>query len=97
MEWNLLEKTTFWVERIELSEANLGQVAAAAASALGLMPEEVIVVDVRPGIVAFDLLRRQVAAESIAGKEADVLKALATVSGVSLGEGRAFTRKACLA
>ena len=87
MEWNLLEKTTFWVERIELDEANLGQVAGAAASALGLAPEGVMVVDVRSGIVAFDVLRRQVAAESVAGKEADVLKALAAVPGVSLREG----------
>lgn len=86
MEWNLLEKTTFWIDDVELHEANLGNVASAAASALGLEPEEVIVVDVRPGLVAFDILRRQVAAESVAGKEAVILESLASIPGVHLGD-----------
>ncbi|MCL4369743.1 MAG: molybdopterin-binding protein [Chloroflexi bacterium] len=85
MEWDLLEKTTFWVEQIELEAANLGEVAAAAARALGLRVEEVIVVDVRPGVVAFDVLRRQVPAEAVAGKERAVLEALRAVAGVKLG------------
>ena len=87
MDWDLLEKTTFWVEQIELEGANLGDLATAAAGTLGLRPEEVIVVDVRPGIVAFDVLRRQVAAEAVAGKETAILGALGAVAGVSLGEG----------
>ncbi len=87
MEWNLLEKTTFWVEPVELDGANLGEVAAAAAGALGFAQEEVIVVDVRPGVVAFDVLRRQVPAESVAGKEAAILKALGAVPGVRLADG----------
>ena len=87
MDWDLLEKTTFWVEQIELEGANLGDLATAAAGTLGLRPEEVIVVDVRPGIVAFDVLRRQVAAEAVAGKETAILGALGSVAGVSLGAG----------
>lgn len=87
MDWDLLEKTTFWVEQIELEGANLGDLATAAAGTLGLRPEEVIVVDVRPGIVAFDVLRRQVAAEAVAGKETAILGALGAVAGVSLGAG----------
>ena len=87
MEWDLLEKTTFWVEQMELEGANLGDLATAAAGTLGLRPEEVIVVDVRPGIVAFDVLRRRVAAEAVAGKEAAILEALGAVSGVRLGAG----------
>ena len=42
MEWDLLEKTTFWVEGARLDGANLGEVAAAAASALGLDPDEAL-------------------------------------------------------
>jgi Probable molybdopterin binding domain len=87
VDWDLLEKTTFWVEQIELEGANLGDLATAAAGTLGLRPEEVIVVDVRPGIVAFDVLRRQVAAEAVAGKETAILGALGSVAGVSLGAG----------
>lgn len=87
MEWDLLEKTTFWVDHVDLANANLGDVAAAAATALGLPPKDVIVVDVRPGVVAFDVLRRRVAAEAVAGKESTLLKALSAVPGVSLGAG----------
>lgn len=87
MDWALLEKTTFWVEQIELEGANLGDLATAAAGTLGLRPDELIVVDVRPGVVTFDILRRQVAAEAVAGREAALLGALGAVSGVSLGAG----------
>jgi molybdenum cofactor synthesis domain-containing protein len=84
MEWDLLEKTTFWVEGAHLDGANLGDVAAAAASALGLEPDEVMVVDVQNEIVAFDLLRRQVEAESVAGKSREILRRLSEVPGVTL-------------
>jgi len=87
MEWDLLEKTTFWIEDIELEGADLAQVAAAAARALGLPENEVMVVDVRPGVVAFDVLRRRVQAEMVAGKGKDVLKRLSELSGVTLGPG----------
>ncbi|ADL07156.1 molybdopterin-binding protein [Thermosediminibacter oceani] len=85
MEWDLLEKTTFWVENVDLRGADLGQVAAAAAKALGLDAHEVMVVDVRPGLVAFDVLRRRVQAESVAGREGEILKRLQEVPGVILG------------
>jgi len=85
VEWDLLEKTTFWIEDIELAEANLGRVAAAAAAALGMEAEEVMVVDVRPGLVAFDLLRRRVEAEAVAGREKEILRRLREVPGVKLG------------
>lgn len=85
MEWDLLEKTTFWVENIELQGADLGQVAAAAALALGLEPQEVLVVDVRPGAVAFDLLRRRVQAEAVAGKGKEILSRLRELPGIVLG------------
>jgi len=40
MEWDLLEKTTFRVQGAVLKGANLGDVAAAAASALGLETDQ---------------------------------------------------------
>ncbi|MGB9860660.1 MAG: molybdopterin-binding protein, partial [Moorellaceae bacterium] len=85
MEWDLLEKTTFWVQDVDLRGADLGQVAAAAAQALNLEAHEVMVVDVRPGLVAFDILRRRVQAEAVAGKEKEILKRLKEVPGVILG------------
>lgn len=85
MEWDLLEKTTFWVQDVDLRGADLGQVAAAAAQALDLEAHEVMVVDVRPGLVAFDILRRRVQSEAVAGKEKEILKRLKEVPGVILG------------
>ncbi|MDA8406831.1 MAG: molybdopterin-binding protein [Deltaproteobacteria bacterium] len=86
MEWDLLEKTTFWVEGARLKGANLGEVAAAAASALGLDRDEVMVVDVQNEIVAFDVLRRKVDADSIVGKFGEILRRMGAISGVSLSE-----------
>ncbi|MGI9861819.1 molybdopterin-binding protein [Moorella naiadis] len=85
MEWDLLEKTTFWIDDIDLAGADLGLVAAVAAAALELLAQEVMVVDVRPGLVAFDILRRRVKAEAVAGKEGEILRHLAGLPGVTLG------------
>lgn len=84
MEWNLLEKTTFQVEGIELDGVDLGQVAGAAAAALGLESNQVLVVDVRPGRVAFDVLKRHLDAFDIAGKKKELLANLERVPGVRL-------------
>jgi molybdenum cofactor synthesis domain-containing protein len=86
MEWDLLEKTTFWVEGARLNGANLGEVAAAAASALGLDRDEVMVVDVQNEIVAFDVLRKKVQADSIVGKHGEILRRMGAIPGVSLSE-----------
>lgn len=85
MEWNLLEKTTFWIDDIELSGVDLSQAAAAAAAALNLPVRDVMVVDVRPGLAAFDILRRTVRAEDVIGKEEQILRNLGAVAGVKLG------------
>ena len=84
MEWNLLEKTTFWIEGAELQNANLDDTAAAAAKALGLEPAEIMVVDIQPGLIAFDVLRKNIPAESVAGKAGEILRSLAGVEGISL-------------
>lgn len=86
MEWNLLEKTTFWVQGADLDGANLGDVAAAAAAALGLGRGEVMVVDVQPGVVAFDILKKKLIAEAVAGKAEEILEKLAGIAGVRLAE-----------
>ncbi len=89
MELNLLEKTTFWIEGVELASADLGRIAAAAAEALELPAQDVMVVDVRPGLVAFDVLRPAVRAEAVVAKERELLRRVAAVEGVSLGAAAA--------
>jgi molybdenum cofactor synthesis domain-containing protein len=84
MEWNLLEKTTFRVEGAELQGANLDDAAAAAAEVLGLESREIMVVDVQPGFIAFDVLKKNIRAESVAGKAEELLRSLAGVKGITL-------------
>jgi hypothetical protein len=84
LEWDLLEKTTFWITDIDLAGVDLGQAAAAAAAALDLPGKDVMVVDVRPGLVAFDILQRQIRAEAVAGKEKSILHNLSELPGVRI-------------
>jgi molybdenum cofactor synthesis domain-containing protein len=86
MEWDLLEKTSFWVNDINLNGAELDEVAEAAAKALCLKPGEVMVIDVRPGMVAFDILRRKVDAASVVGKQKEIFDCLSRVANVQVGE-----------
>jgi molybdenum cofactor synthesis domain-containing protein len=44
-----------------------------------------MVVDVRPGLVAFDVMRPTVPAESVTAREAELLARLAAVAGVTMG------------
>lgn len=83
-ELNLLEKTELWVSEILLEQANLTEMAAAVARVLGLPEDKVMVVDVRPTHVTFDLVEREILQENILGREEALLSALAEVPGVHL-------------
>lgn len=81
---NLLNKTELWVSDVTLSQANLTEMAAAVARTLALPEDKVMVVDVRPDHITFDLLVHEVAQESIMGREQALLEALAAIPGVHL-------------
>jgi len=81
---NLLEKTELWVNEITLEQTNLTELAAAVARVLGLPEDKVMVVDVRPSHITFDLVEKEVQQENIMGKEEELLEALAAVPGVHL-------------
>ncbi|MDN5348252.1 MAG: hypothetical protein PWP65_1816 [Clostridia bacterium] len=87
MEWDLLEKTTFWIEGIELDGVKLDLLAREAAAVLNLKPGEVMVVDVRPNLVAFDILRKKVVARDIIGKGETILARLQKLPGVNIKDG----------
>lgn len=55
---NLLEKTELWVNEITLEQANLSDMADVVAKQLGLEPGKVLVVDVRPRHITFDVLEK---------------------------------------
>jgi molybdenum cofactor synthesis domain-containing protein len=85
MSLNLLEKTELWVSDVTLDNANLTEMAGAVARTLGLREDKVMVVDVRPDHITFDLLEREVQQEKIMGAETALLEALARVPGVHFG------------
>ncbi|AEJ42755.1 molybdopterin-binding protein [Alicyclobacillus acidocaldarius] len=87
MEYNLLRKTEIRVHGVRLTDCHLGDLARAVASCLRLPEERVIVIDVREDEVAFDVLLHELPAETVVGREADLLSALAAVPGVTLGPG----------
>lgn len=86
MSLNLLEKTELWVDDITLQQANLTDMASAVAKVLGLPGEKVMVVDVRPDHITFDVLEKEIEQANLMGKEEELLDALAAVPGVHLTE-----------
>lgn len=77
-------KTELWVNEITLANANLSDMADAVAEQLGLDKGKVMVVDVRPRHITFDVLERNVPQAGIMGKERAILSALAALPGVCL-------------
>ena len=55
MSMNLLEKTELWINHITLNDVNLTELADTVAGVLGLPKGEVMVVDVRPQHITFDV------------------------------------------
>ncbi len=82
---DLLEKTELWVEDILLRDVDLTQLAICAGQVLGLGAQDIFVTDVRDGRVVFDVVSPSVSLDAIAGKEAQLLAALAAFPGVQLG------------
>ncbi|WP_430386764.1 molybdopterin-binding protein [Blastomonas fulva] len=82
---DLLSKTELWVEDILLRDVDLTQLAICAGQMLGLGAQDIFVTDVRDGRVVFDVVSPSVSLDAIAGKEAQLLAALAAFPGVQLG------------
>ncbi|WP_430386770.1 molybdopterin-binding protein [Blastomonas fulva] len=78
----LLEKTEVWLHGIDLDNANLPHLADVVADVLSLPRDKVFVTDVRPGLVVLDILAPRVELEHVAGKQDDLLAALAAVPGI---------------
>ncbi|MBS6646252.1 MAG: hypothetical protein KH366_21965 [Clostridiaceae bacterium] len=81
---NLLEKKELWIENIVTDHVDLNEVARNVAKVLGMEPENVLVVDVRPNHITLDILKETVDARQIAGKEKAILDTLKEVDGFSL-------------
>lgn len=84
MDLNLLEKTELRIDGLVTDGTNLTDLARVVAQVLALPADKVMVIDVRPGQLAVDILQRVVKAEAIFGKKQALLDALAQVPGVTL-------------
>lgn len=81
-EVELLDKTELWIVGVSLDDARLPDLTEAAAAALSLDRDRVVVTDVRDDWVVFDVLQPRVVLEHVAGRQAELLAALARVPGV---------------
>ena len=65
-------------------DANLPDLANAAADVLGLPHDKVFVTDVREALVVLDILAPRVDLTAVTGKQAELLAAIGAVAGVSI-------------
>jgi molybdenum cofactor synthesis domain-containing protein len=86
LEINLLQKTELWIKGISLKNARLDDIAHQVAGVLELVPNEVMVVDVRDDHIVLDVLRPVLKASQIVGKGQEILRRVAEVPGVTLSE-----------
>lgn len=85
-EVQLLGKTEIWLHGVRLDHADLPEIARTTALTLSLPPDKVFVTDVRDAIVVLDVLVPRVEFEAVAGKQDEILQALAGITGVTVDD-----------
>lgn len=84
--YNLLNKSEILISPIQLSDVNLNAVSDAVAEILGLDAGDVIVIDVRDGTLALDVLRADVDPHAFIGQEKALLSKLKEIPGILVTE-----------
>jgi molybdenum cofactor synthesis domain-containing protein len=84
LDLNLLEKTELRIDGLVTMGTNLTDLATVIAGVLSLPADKVMVIDVRPGQLAVDILVPTVKAEAVFGKKQALLRSLAAIPGVML-------------
>jgi hypothetical protein len=83
-EVQLLGKTEIWLHGVQLDAADLPEIARTVARTLSLPHGKVFVPDVRDGLLVLEVLVPRVEFEAVAGKQDEILEALAEVAGVTI-------------
>ena len=83
-QFHLLQKTELRIERISVQNANLNDIAAVVADALGMERDRVLVTDLRDDTITIDILKESVEADNIVGKQDELLAMLAELPGVDI-------------
>lgn len=84
--YDLLDKSELRIEGVTLNQTNLNDLAAVIAEEIGVSREDVLVIDVRAGIVALDILQKRLDPEKFIAKEERILRRLRTLKGVTIAE-----------
>jgi molybdenum cofactor synthesis domain-containing protein len=90
VKYDLLRKTELKINNIQLQNANLNNIAACVAYAIGLEAEDVLVVDYRDGALTLDILNHCINAQLIVGKENRVKEELCKLPGVEISPKTTF-------
>ncbi|MEW6671679.1 MAG: molybdopterin-binding protein [Thermodesulfobacteriota bacterium] len=84
MTYRLFEKTELFISPLRLAGADLGSCAQAAARALALRPEDIMVTDAIGDRLVLDILVPAVEPKQILAKKKPLLSALAAIPGVHI-------------
>lgn len=95
-ESQLLDKSELRIEPIELRGANLTDVAHTVADTLRLRRDDVVVIDARDRLLTLDILSPTVDPFHVAGKQHELIAALARLPGVSISEHTAICSEGVL-
>lgn len=94
--YDLLDKNELKIEGIVLHDTNLTTLAEIVAREIGVDTEDVLVIDVRDGVVALDILKRQLDPEKFISKEETILREISKLKGVKLMKGARITSNGML-
>lgn len=84
MHYDMLSKSELKITNIKLDGTNLNEIAECVGRLFGIPRDEVLVIDVRNGEVALDILSADVDPHSFVGQEKQLLENLAKIPGVTL-------------
>lgn len=91
MHYHALEKSELKIAGIWLENTNLHRIVDCVANVFGLERDEVLVIDVRNGEVALDILSDDVDPHNFMGKERALLSQIALIPGVTLADNARIT------
>lgn len=84
--YDLLRKTELRIDNIDLSDANLSDIASTAAGVLGMEDGQVLVVDYRDRALVLDILNTCINAYEIVGQQDALISSLGALPGVGISE-----------
>jgi molybdenum cofactor synthesis domain-containing protein len=93
---HLLKKTELKIDHISFKNANLNDIARVFAEELGMAYQDVFVTDLRDDSITIDVLREDVDARQIIGKQNTILRRLEKIPGVSISSDTSITSNGML-